>query len=400
MTDTVLILGAGFSKPAGIPLLGGFVDRMWELAIRGKAEKPLDSEDIKIFSDAMAIRDELDGYHGRAMFDDRNIEDILSILSFNVMAGGKKERDKLTAMAHAIARTIELSCTVKHPGIEPRKGRVIADGPDLYRDFWKALFKSLADGRKLPSIITFNYDLVLERSLLQTVVGTHFGVSNRLPFERLRLRYDYSQIPTIQYRVQYASYDTWSSSERSMSEGTLLEIEPLNETQAAAEIEILKLHGSLNFPRHRTAINPKAPSPAHNIAAAQTDPFIQPPVFNKTTDGRGSTMWATALERLRGAKNVVIVGYSLPQTDIYMQYFLKAAVGPNRNLNRITVFDPVMFTQSDAKVSMQHRYESCFSPQLRNRIEFLPRAVADRIPNGTTESFVASLTNNPGTLLF
>ena len=107
MSDTVLILGAGFSRAAGIPLLGDFVDRMWELSIRGRAAKPLEDGDKQLFAEAMRIREELDGYHGRAAFSDRNIEDLLSILSFNVIGGGKKDRDKLETMSAAIARTIE-----------------------------------------------------------------------------------------------------------------------------------------------------------------------------------------------------------------------------------------------------------------------------------------------------
>ena len=36
MSENVIILGAGFSKSAGIPLLGEFVDRMIDISVRGK----------------------------------------------------------------------------------------------------------------------------------------------------------------------------------------------------------------------------------------------------------------------------------------------------------------------------------------------------------------------------
>jgi|RhiMetdeSRZDD1v2_1073273.scaffolds.fasta_scaffold111380_3 hypothetical protein len=50
MSDNVLILGAGFSWDAGIPLLGGFVEKMLDYAIRKTCDgKPLDSTDIEIF---------------------------------------------------------------------------------------------------------------------------------------------------------------------------------------------------------------------------------------------------------------------------------------------------------------------------------------------------------------
>lgn len=88
MTDNVIILGAGASVDAGIPLLANFVEKMWEFAITGKHNgKNLSEEDQRIFNEAMKIKNELDGYHGRASFDDRNMEDILSILSFNLIGG-------------------------------------------------------------------------------------------------------------------------------------------------------------------------------------------------------------------------------------------------------------------------------------------------------------------------
>ena len=34
-SDSVIVFGAGASFDAGIPLMSGFVERMWELAIRG-----------------------------------------------------------------------------------------------------------------------------------------------------------------------------------------------------------------------------------------------------------------------------------------------------------------------------------------------------------------------------
>ena len=111
-------------------------------------------------------------------------------------------------------------------------------------------------------------------------------------------------------------------------------------------------------------------------------------------------MWTAALEHLRSAKNVVVVGYSLPQTDIYMQYFLKAALGPNLDLNRLIVFDPVLYSTSDGCAEMKHRYESCFSPQLRRRITFDPFVNPPSVQQGTADAFVRKLESEPETLLF
>ena len=202
MTDTVFILGAGFSYDAGIPLLSGFVDKMWDLAIRGKnGDQPLSAADIDVFQEAMKIRKELDGYHGRANFDDRNIEDLLSILTFKLLGKRSDKMNQLAKMSSAITRTIELTCQIHHPGTN-KAGEFFVNetGTKIYRDFWKNIFASIQNGKKSPSIITFNYDLVLERSLHQILAGTTYdGNENLLPSKNLRLNYYFNNIPSINY---------------------------------------------------------------------------------------------------------------------------------------------------------------------------------------------------------
>ena len=402
MTDTVFILGAGYSYAAGIPLLSGFVERMWQFAIRrSNGDKALTAEDIEIFNAAIKIRDELDSYHGRAMFDDRNIEDILSILSFNMLGGAKRDKDKTAAMNRAIARTIDLCCTVEHPGVS-KDGRnsVNESGPQLYRDFWKNIFAATTMGKKPPTIITFNYDLVLERSLHQHLIGTNYGTyNNRFPATRIALNYNYEHAPRTEFEISYTRYNSYKSRDASETEGTILKpVEP-DKRAHTLEIDILNLHGSLNFAKRKESGTVLFP---HAITKSIADPFILTPIFNKMTNGAPTAMWQAGLAKLRSAKNIVIVGYSLPQTDIYMQYFLKAALGPNLNLNKIFVFDPLLFGDSEHGEAMKRRYESCFAPQLRPRIDFRPDTskISSNTRHGTADHFVQLLQTNQGELIF
>ena len=134
------------------------------------------------------------------------------------------------------------------------------------------------------------------------------------------------------------------------------------------------------------------------------DPLILPPVFNKATDTLGSETWSAALNALRKCKNLIICVYSLPQTDIYMQYFLKAALGPNQDLNRIFVFDPVMFkTGKEAEgESLRQRYACNFAAPMQNRIEYHPVClnIDERNVGGTFEHFVDVLAKDPEQILF
>jgi len=157
--------------------------------------------------------------------------------------------------------------------------------------------------------------------------------------------------------------------------------------EEVAEIEILKPHGSLNFSMNGTT---QSSSPF----LAVDDPLILPPIFNKMTYGDSlNNVWAKALQRLRQTKNVFIVGYSLPSTDIYVQYFLKAGLGPNTNLNCVFVYDPVLCRDDTNRNNMIERYRTCFSPQLQKRIKFTTPHTADPTPAGSLYEFVTGMSN-------
>lgn len=399
--STVFILGAGFSFDAGIPLMGGFVDTMWTLAMRGSINgQKLPEADKDLFKEANKIRAELNEYHGRAAFDDRNIEDILSILSFNSY-GRRRSPDPMAVIVKAIARTIEITCSVKHPGLPPRgQGfSAIKDGPNLYRAFWAYLFRARNAGKQLPCIVTFNYDLVLERSLFQVLIGQHLSLygDNKPPSQHVRVRHHFPQIEEPVYRIEGATYG-----HQSHRDGTILKVVEGDSPPAdVMDIEILKLHGSLNFPAPRS--RPVLSNGGFNICEALPSPLILPPIFNKQSTESQRSIWSAALERLRNVKNIVIVGYSLPRTDIYMQYFLKSALGPNVDLNRIFVFDPAIYAGGTPNNEMKDRYEQCFSPQLRSRIHFRPDEVGANAGDaklGTAAHFVYALGSSPDSLLF
>jgi len=386
MTDNVIVLGAGASVDAGIPLLTNFVEKMWEFAITGKYNgHDLSEDDKKIFAEAIKVRDELDGYHGRAAFDDRNIEDILSILSFNLMGGGKANRKKLVWFIKAITRTIELTCKVTHSG---QLNRVQGDNePSVYRSFWRGLFDRFKNSASsFPSIISFNYNIVLERSLFQSIIGTYYNQhSTPFPFSGIKLKYFYNLAEDTAYIPKYVPFHVRKYDRTGTEYGVILEKTDYHDQPNLLGLELLKLHGSLNFPDNKTL--------EFDPVKLSEKPYILPPIINKWVGKNEETMWGSGLRRLQEAKNIIIVGYNLPQTDIYMQYFLRAGVGPNINLNKIIVCNPTLYQSGAENELMRERFGNCFSPQLRNRIVFNPVDFSDQSLNGTFEGFVDRIDN-------
>jgi hypothetical protein len=406
MADNVFIFGAGFSYSAGIPLMSAFVDQMWNMARKKKAPdgSVLSSSDQSLLDEAIKIIEELDEFHGRANFDDRNIEDLLSILTFKAMSGGKGSKSNLPKMSRAIARVVELTCKVKRDSQSSNSGSSY-EGSVIYKSFWQDLIRMYEKHKSVPTIITFNYDLVLEKSLLALLDSTTYNYGEkRLPFSTFKIDYANEDFGNHSYNVNPETY--WK---QKMHRGNAFYGEPTKYTSteqisgyklsrnsalgnAEVSFPILKLHGSLNFSRRKDQL--------HSTDIADTDPIILPPVFNKNAADVGNSIWSRAMEELKQAKRIVVVGYSLPRTDVYMQYFLRAALGPNRDLNKISVFDPVLHKNSDLGAALKERYRECFSPQLQRRIDFSPSFVNEKIAPGTTEHFVSLLGSKPDELLF
>ena len=114
--DNVIIFGAGASVDAGTPLLNNFADTMWSLAIREKSRGgQLSASDLDLFQKANRVRVALEHYNSRANFRLRNLEDVLSLLSFEAISGVDSKANHDT-WVKAITRTIKVSYPRKPPG--------------------------------------------------------------------------------------------------------------------------------------------------------------------------------------------------------------------------------------------------------------------------------------------
>jgi hypothetical protein len=392
MNDNVIIFGAGSSYDAGIPLSSGFVEKMREYAFKGESEAgPLSDSDKEVFENAMGVWRKLYNYHGSAEFDDRNIEDILSILSFNIIGGTHAEKDSLNWMIKAIARTIELSCNVKHNGSLDKPQDA---GDWIYRGFWGALFERFNDSSNIPTIVTFNYDLVLERALFQELISIN---KKHYPFDGFILRYHYKYLEDFCYQIVKTQYLNRNDLLAENEVGTKLKRCNGTDLKKPIVVEILKLHGSLNFPKKTGNEKPEYQPPTNLLS----EPFIIPPISNKLISDDAEEIWKVAINSLRGAKNIVIVGYSLPRTDIYVQYFLKTALGPNMDLMKITIFNPELFEDRDLNSDMRKRYSTCFSAQVIQRlINFNPEQIGSTEKIGSFKHFVYDIPNTKERLFF
>jgi hypothetical protein len=68
--------------------------------------------------------------------------------------------------------------------------------------------------------------------------------------------------------------------------------------------------------------------------------IVAPTVFKHQADGPYAEQWREAAKALAAATQLVFIGYSFPETDAYMRYFLGASLAENVALEAIHIIDP------------------------------------------------------------
>ena len=165
----VFVLGAGFSKDAGAMTMDAFFPHARDLL--DDPTSALTAEDKKIFSRVIEYRFELNKALAKILEDLDNIEKLFGFLEMEAQLWdlhGQLQED----MKYLIGRTLEVDTFSPPPNMEGRP--VMKDGTKFsgnqYDFFLRVVAgvwnkKKLSGNRSIDSIVSFNYDLVLERQL-------------------------------------------------------------------------------------------------------------------------------------------------------------------------------------------------------------------------------------------
>ena len=367
MAENVFILGAGASVDAGAPVMANFFDVARGLLDGGELK---DSDVERAFKNVFAARQALQVVHSKAELDLNNIESVYTALEmaktirkfpFKVTSFGElyeslpdnaygnarlnpdNNPDAFALIKNMIAdlKTLiveTLSETVRFVwSIDPVLNRLTMQGSEgSYPDFAKGL-KDIGSC----AILTFNYDLGLDVSL---------AVKKLRPV-----------------------YYTAQNGVASASDGT--------------PVPVLKLHGSLNWAQTDNDIKPldlykyvtsttKSPSTIdrNNLITKldlnevfqnqwDSEPVIVPPSWSKSDYQTALTnVWQRAAIELSEARNVYIIGYSLPDTDVFFKLLFGLGTASSEPLQKIAVYNP------DSTV--EQRFRTMLGPGTEQRYTF------------------------------
>ncbi len=181
------------------------------------------------------------------------------------------------------------------------------------------------------TVLTFNYDMVIEEAFADASLwNPRDGYGVKLPGITL----DWAR---IWLRTRNAGKD------------------------ARSKLLLLKLHGSLGWAAYRNRIVKLKPRPYYVRTGTFERVEVLPPGWNKRIDlNPYRRFWREARLRLQSCRSLLIVGYSLPETDLlaralFAEVVRHRAVG-RRYLDRLVLVDP--------NTQIRARFIKLFTPAL------------------------------------
>lgn len=115
--------------------------------------------------------------------------------------------------------------------------------------------------------------------------------------------------------------------------------EPDDATKFQVENAILVGDCIIDDPRHHKNFNlPKVSF--RNYKPISTPLIVPPTLFKMQTSPIFRVIWNEAGKALEEAEKLVFIGFSFPESDIYIRYFLAANLFENVDLRTIEIIDP------------------------------------------------------------
>lgn len=340
MSNVVFILGAGCSKPTGAPLIAEFLDTASRLHSTGQV-----TDKDEYFERVFRAIGSLQSVHSKGQLDLYNIESIFN--AFEIANTIKKlpgfSSDEIPQVIESLKEVIvaTLENTVDFPAIDHSIGI-----PYPYKPFTELLthLTDIATPKRTVSIITFNYDIAVDAALYVA----------HIPYDYCIKDTDSSSMPLLKLHGSL----NWASRKTDNC------IIPLT-------LQDYFKHYRVMFPREHVKVkiaigtHLKQYFSKYSKEEVNNEPFIVPPTWNKADHYSSiDSVWARAAYDLGEAEYIFIIGYSLPQTDVFFHLLYALGTVSNTPLKSIQIFNP------DNSNNIRERFESILGPAAKARYKY------------------------------
>jgi hypothetical protein len=106
----------------------------------------------------------------------------------------------------------------------------------------------------------------------------------------------------------------------------------------------------------------------------EPDPVIVPPTWNKAEYQQVANVWKHAARHLSEAENIIVIGYSLPESDQFFRYLFALGTIGDARPQRFWVVDP------DPRGHVKERFKRLLGPSFESRFRVFPMSFSDAIP--------------------
>lgn len=328
----VYILGAGFSKELGLPLQDDFLLVAKEVFFR-------DPKRYNYFENVFRYQDKLSKMRKFLNYPLLNLEQLFNLVEMDKFYSGDEE--SISKIKNDFVKLINDTLLELTPNpflSEPNANLKIDTRYWHYQRFLKMFFKESPDFKFVinpfnDTIISLNYDLVVETLVCiynweKTNSLSPMDLSNKANYyiklnsifgkENIRVENIQQVFARKRNSAYFPDNDIYSESESS--------------------IKLIKLHGSINW-----------------VKVSDSETFIVPPTWNKT-DSEIRRLWNIAYKELQEAKRIIIIGYSFPETDIYVKSLLTLALNENKILQNIYFINPDTSKVKEACLSLLDKH--------------------------------------------
>lgn len=321
MDKVVYILGAGFSAPLGLPVMSNFL-------VKAKDVYFSDPQKYRLFQEVFRTIDKLSIVKNYFSSDLFNIEEILSILEMQKRLGNVQITKEFTEFISLVIKFYT----------PPLSRKPDEKWPGHWYDYLFGDGNSpwLRHGYFVASLFG------LEGDLKSSKPSVSFSEDRKANYSIVTLNYDLVLEAVCDYLNGNLEVQKSLSFVRSnYQQGDI------------SQVPLAKLHGSVD---------------SDNIV---------PPTWNKYLNDNIAGAWSLAYQSITEANHIRIIGYSLPTSDAYIKYLLKAAIADSQHLKRIDV----ICRDQDGSVKRRYdefvdfNYYQFFDKDIANYLEFNKRLI-------------------------
>jgi NAD-dependent SIR2 family protein deacetylase len=348
MAEIVFMFGAGASRHAGAPLMANFLSAAEDLRNDGTIRNNL--------NEVVAAVEDLQNIFVKSSFDIENIENVFGAVEMAKLIRkfpGKSETE-IDALAISVKQLIvaTLENSVRFPFRDDHLYPT-----STYSQFSELVLalNSRHGSSARCSMITFNYDLALDYALHHTVGPPSYCLSDADRGQSARLLKLHGSL-------------NWG---RCLVCGTVL---PLTIENWFRNKTFIRSNASVVLPL------------ASQLGITLTCcgqyvdpvPVLVPPTWNKTEYHNSlQKVWKQAASELGEAERIYIIGYSLPDSDMFFRFLYALGSVGRRRLKRLVVFNP--------DESVKSRFETLVGGAASRIFEFKPLTFEDAIGQLRTE---------------